>query len=191
MPDSVENKLLHALDLFFRERAAYHRYTCNGDPPMLTAAEIVLLEAIERCASLLADDVSLVRSRFLGSETRSINIRRAYLLTFFAVRMAVYGVRSQNAQVVELGLLGLVLDDNLVDYREVLKALVIIEDCAKRLGLDLGTILGRYLHLASAKRRETIEEYLSRTPEWRGLRIMGIIAKGSDANLTYDSVPWE
>jgi hypothetical protein len=117
-----------------------------------------------------------------------ISFEDAYRLTILAVRMAVLAVRTQNRELLRAGLIGLVIDDSEVDWRDFLGALSIIEDCARRLGLDFYAEVLFLLGFTSRSRKETIQNgYFSRALAFRSPDVFGFAAVGPDFNLKYVS----
>ena len=86
----------------------------------------------------------------------------------FAVRMAVYAVRTESPSVLRAGLVCIALDDDVVDWRDLMTVLSLIEYCAGRLGLDFRRSVEDILPLATAERGSTIVNgYLSSSPQLR------------------------
>lgn len=161
-------------------QAKPYQMISRGEMP--TEAEVRLSEAIKRSAPISEQEVLLVRSR--------LDLEQAYFLVNFARRMAVYGARINDVDVLTRCTLGFVLDENLVEWRDILIDLSILEDCAVRLGADTEAVLEASLRFASDKRRETIRGYCSRPPEMRGLKVMRVAVTGSGHELTYARFPW-
>jgi hypothetical protein len=113
--------------------------------------------------------------------------RDALSLIIFAVRMAIFAVRRHDKNLIEKAIWAICLDNNIADWRDALVALAIIEDCAKRLSMDFGTLIGKWLYLAPPKRLRTIEEgYLARSNAMRTVQVMGYTASiSSDGMLEY------
>ena len=162
--------LLHAL-------AGVTHYAPDGIPDIPMPAELALLGAIERSVPVAAEEVASIRS--------GLTLWQGYLLLCFALRMGVYAVHTNNRAALYAGTFGLVADGDLVDWKDVLIYLSIVEDCASRLGTDLESAVRPHIHLASEERRETIAEYVSREPEMRGLGVMRVAVSGSGSTLAY------
>jgi len=156
-----------------------YRMIASGEMP--SEAEVRLFEAI-KCVPVSEQEMTKVRSW--------LNMEQAYFLVNFARRMAVYAARIGDVAILKRCVLGFVFDENLVEWRDILMDLSIVEDCAVRLGADLDTALKANLQFASDKRRETINGYCSRPPEMRGLKVMRIAVSGSGHELTYTRMPW-
>ena len=79
------------------------------------------------------------------------------------------------------------IDEDEVDYRDVLSALSIIEHYASKLGVNLHDLVLPLCVVASMDRRDTIiNGYFSRTPEMRTIEVMGYKEVGG--NIT--KIPW-
>lgn len=157
-----------------------YRMIARGEMPI--AAEVRLCEAIQRSIPISEQEVIKVRSR--------IDLEQAYFLVNFARRMAVYAARINEVGILKRCTLGFVFDENLVEWRDILMDLSIVEDCAVRLGTDIQEAFAENLRFASDKRRETITGYCSRPPEMRGLKVMRVAVSGSGHELTYTRIPW-
>lgn len=144
--------------------------------------ELDLLQAVHSAGPLSEGMVAQ-----LGQE---VDLAQSYLLLDFAVRSAIYAVRAGSPRALHNGAFALVLDRDLLDYRDVLVALSVIEDCALRLGSDLKSSITPVLGIATEKRRDTIMGYLGRPPELRGLGVMGMVVSGEGPMLTYSMRPW-
>ena len=115
-----------------------------------------------------------------------LSVRDAYSLVTFAARLAVHAVRIGDASQLEIVLPMLIVDDCVVDWRDILVAMAIIEDCAIRLGIDFAACVQNVTQFATVRRRRTIEEgYLSRPRTRREVEVMGYRAVGVDKELTY------
>lgn len=157
-----------------------YRMLSKGEVP--TIAEHKLYEAIRRLAPLSEEAVCCVRQR--------LNVDQAYFLVNFARRMAVHAARTKDLAMLMLCAYGFVFDDGLVEWRDIMMDLAIIEDCCGRLGTNIESVMCECTRLASGKRRNTIGGYLSRPSEMRGLKVMKIAVSGEGTELTYSRIPW-
>ena len=104
----------------------------------------------------------------------SLGRNDAYSLAIFAIRMASHSVYLKNINVIEASFWALLADNDLLDWRDVLVGLSIIEDCVIRLGGSFSSIVDNNIQLATARRTKTIREgYMPRTPEMRHVETMG------------------
>lgn len=177
------DQLLECIRLFLSELSSFPIYGTSENPDIPMTAELALLNTIERSNPISHKEVQSIRAR--------LNYVDECHLVTFAVRMAILAARTNTISDIRSGTLGLVIDNGIVDGREILIQLSIVEDCALRLGTDLESIVRPHIHLATEKRRETIVDgYLSRTPGMRGLKIMGVAVSGHGSNLKYRQLSW-
>ena len=154
------------------------------DFPLGGAVEIPL--KTEQDLVTVIHNVGVLGSGDLVALRKDLSIRQAYSLLIFAVRMAVLAARTRSARLITAGLLGIMIDDGAIDWRDLIVALAIIEDCASRLQVDFQTEVEKWVSLATDVRRKTIREsYLSRTAEMRKVELMGYLAAEGSEGLTY------
>jgi hypothetical protein len=158
-------------------------YGMGGDVGIPTTEELALLRAFENFPPALRNELAPI--------AKTLTLRQADLLSAFTVRMATFAVRKNAIHVLRIGTLPLVVDDNLLDWRNVLMVLSIIDDSALRLGTDLESVIQDAIALASDRRRTTINEYLLRPPAFRGIKVMGIEALGNGDQFRYKKKPFE
>ena len=130
----------------------------------------------------LLEQFALVRrDGAAGFERPGVAHRLAYKLVALAVRAAVFARREKCGDLLRDGLIGLVLDNGCIDYRDLLMALCIIEDCAQELHVDLTFELTAIQPFARRETWETIAGgFLVRPPEMRTLKTFGV--RRLDAN---------
>ncbi|WP_009962457.1 hypothetical protein [Verrucomicrobium spinosum] len=111
---------------------------------------------------------------------------QAYAFVTFAVRMSVLAVRKCEIKLIRSVLVCLILDDALVDSKDILRALGIIDDCCGRLDLDLAKEMEELSVIAVPRRRHTlIDGYFSRSPDMKGALIMGFVPAGEMGQFGY------
>lgn len=146
--------------------------------PIPAPTEQMLLETLKQYSPINSHDLATVR--------QGLGVRHAYSLMIFAVRMAIHGARTGSADVIRMGMLGLAVDDGVVDWRDVLIALSLVEDCASRLGLDFGEEIEKLASLATEERKRImLEGYLPRSSEMRAIDVMGFKATEGSEGLQY------
>jgi hypothetical protein len=179
MSDEISKVLGDAVDAFLETVPAKVCYRgMGGDVEIPTPAELSLVRAFEASPPRSREDLIPI--------ARRLNLHKAYVLGAFALRMAVLAARSDAIRVLRSGIFGLVIDDDLIDYRDVLVVLSAIEDCSHRLGTDLKTVVEGAASVATERRYNTIvNDYLARPPGLRGLQIMRIEALGDGDKLEY------
>ncbi|GEM_PF-6160229 len=182
MSDDVSKVLGEAIDAFLETVPPTIRYyAMGGDVEIPTAAELALLHVFETSPPRSRADLTDIASK--------LTMDQAYTLPAFSLRMAIYAVRTNAIQALRAGTFGLVIDNDLKDWRDVLLSLSIVEDCASRLGTDLHSVMQNAIKVATDQRRDTINAYISRPPDWRGLGIMRVEAFGDGPTLRYKHHP--
>jgi len=184
MAGEITKVLAEAISAFLETVPSSVRYRgMGGDVEIPTSAEMSLVRVFEALFPRCRDDLAPI--------ARGLNVDQSYRVAAFSVRVATLAARTNAIHLLRAGTLGLVVDDNLVDYRDVLMGLSVVDDCTSRLGADLGFVMQDAISVASDRRRDTIvREYLSRLPAWRGIGPMGVEAFGEGETLTYKAKPW-
>ena len=116
----------------------------------------------------------------------SIDMHLAVLLNRFARRMANAAVQLNNDDLVCVALVGVSLDNDLLDDRDVYGTGALIIDSLSRRNLDASTLFTRYLSLATENRRALLTRQLKTAPSYmRSLRSMGFGVVESGAFFKY------
>lgn len=150
----------------------------GGETPIPFGAELELMEALSNIDGITRD--SLVQLR------NALTRRQAYELVIFAVRVAVCSVRTNSARLVDSAILAFLVDDCLVDWRDSIRALSLIEDSARRLGLDLRERMIPLRVLMTERQARTIfEDYFERPSEMRSIGVMRFRAIDTREGLLY------
>ena len=156
----------------------YYFFPSGGDLAIPLTSEEEFLQALEKGQAELAEVVPAVRMR--------LSRKQAYALAIFAVRMAILGAKTKGAGVIRHSLISLMFDDDLVDSRDILCALSLVEDCGSRVAMDTGNLLETLVEIATWKRRETIVDgYLARPPNMRTIDVFGYFAVINKEGLRY------
>lgn len=143
-----------------------------------TPSECALAKAFEAALPTLRDQIYPIR--------KTLTVRNAHHLTIFAVRTALLAARSNSKNLIDVSILALLIDEGLVDWRDTLIALSLIEDCSKRVGVDFRRSIESHVALATDTLRKTIVNgYLARSEEMRSIKIMGFTSRDSDEGLVY------
>lgn len=152
-------------------------FPAGGNVPIPMQSEVAFVESLEESTPLAQATILAI-----GQE---LGLRQSYLCVIFAVRMAIFAARTGSAGYLRNGLHGLVFG-TLVDRRDLLGALSIIEDCAQRIAFDfLGELRTFRDAVHDAGVRATIEGYLSRLPEMRKVEVMGFSAAMGEEDIGY------
>jgi hypothetical protein len=120
-------------------------------------------------------------------ELRSVlDVKLAYSLVILTVRFVLYSVRISSPRLFRLSLPFLLADDNLVDWRDILVAASIIDDCARHLSIDFSSEIQSLLGYATERRRDTILcGYLSRDTEMKQTDVFGVLPRTGPEGLSY------
>jgi uncharacterized protein with NRDE domain len=146
---------------------------------VLTDDESRLLDTIVRLRPIRASDLEKVRSQLT-------TVTADQIITF-AEDAAEIAARTNRPELLLPGLLGLVVDLDQNDWRDVLTTMSVINDCVLRLQINFEKEISSLLSLATDRRRQTIEGFFKRTPEERRLCYFGLAATGSGEELRYES----
>jgi hypothetical protein len=153
-------------------------FPMGGTNAIPMKSENAILDSLEDAERLTRNAVIPIRDQ--------LGLRQSYSMVIFAVRMAVLAVRTNTQHYLKAGFLGLAVAGRQVDWRDLLGALSIIEDCANRLGLEFRVEIEQCVALMADEARETlIDGYLSRLPEMRKVEVMGFVAQNCEAGLCY------
>jgi hypothetical protein len=169
---------IDAIRTFLTSCPPIYDFPLGGSDAIPIEPEKRLLEALARIGQFELAEIPVVR--------QALTIRDAYSLVTFTTRMAIFSVRSGSTVPILTTIAMIVIDDGLVDWRDVLTALSIIEDCAARMSLDIGELLNSVIPLATEKRRHSIRNgYLGRPVAMRSPAVMGFVPSGENASFLF------
>jgi hypothetical protein len=167
-----------AVDKFLSSCPNDFDFPAGGTTKIPLESELKMAKEIQDAMPLTSESLVPLRER--------LTIRRAYQLIIFAVRMAVLAARTGAAGLIDTAIYGLVIENGLVDWRDTLRALSIIEDCAKRLGIDFQNKIKQFENLMSDKSKKVVfEGYCSRAVEMRAVTAMGFIVENGEDGVSY------
>jgi hypothetical protein len=127
-------------------------------------------------------------SNSLESLRDGLNLEQAYQVIILALRLAVLAVRTQSVKALDPAILFLSLENGLVDWRDTLRALSILEDCSRTLDADFQKKMEEMKPVMGDKLKKTIfEGYLVRTIEARTISAMGFVVKHTLEGILYVS----
>jgi hypothetical protein len=116
----------------------------------------------------------------------TLTVRMSYALLSFAVRSAVLAVRRRSSQLLRSVIPLFVIDDDQVDWRDVITALSIVDDCAERLSMDLSSEIRPFIAIGTGCRQDTIlNGYLARTLQMRKIGVFGFEVKDGPSGIVY------
>jgi hypothetical protein len=149
-----------------------------------------LLEAESKLTKSWADFEALSEVAW-SSVREQISRTDEMYLWYYAARMAELAVRRNDESFVRYGLMALVVDDKFLDQRDIFTALALLLDAAKRIEADVESVFRNVAKRASAKRRDTIETYVTERcgePSMdEVLAGIGYTVSGTGENFSYRS----
>jgi hypothetical protein len=155
-----------AISQFLAGCGQNYDFPAGGSISIPSETEKSLVNALQRMSNPQPKEIAQFR--------RQLGFRESYKLLIFAVRMGILAARRGDASLLQAGLIGLVLDKGHVDYRDLLGALAIIEECSLRVHLDLHEELRSVAPLIEdARLRDTIDGYFAREPQMRQTEVLG------------------
>lgn len=169
----MTTNLQHNLDSFLNAAPNSYPFPMGGETEIPMESENELLDAIQQSVNAPNQDWPSVGEK----------VRQGYQCAVFAVRMAVYAVRKNNKSILEASAYGLVFSNGQVDWRDLLKALSIMDDCCRRLDTKLENILPNSVDRNGMQ--DTIKGYLLRESEMREIGALGIHTEDTPEGLVY------
>ena len=177
MSTDIDN-LRHALNGFLESCGRDYEFPAGGKNEMLTPSETALHVAIK------PDTIS--DSEKIRTLSEGFDWEACYSVVIFGVRLAVLAVRRDTPELYKLGVLALVAGSPKVDWRDVLGAFAIFDNCGARLRLQFQAEVESVVEFTDeAKLRSTMDGYFSRSDEMRSVEVMGFMENGSDRELSF------
>ncbi len=105
----------------------------------------------------------------------------------YAARMASLAIRNHEAQIVVGGMIALALDDDIVDYRDVLASLCLLCDASQRLMRFDPESINAILQLATPKRSRLLRRYVNSRVGVTTPEMMGFVPTGEGSSFLYRS----
>jgi hypothetical protein len=125
------------------------------------------------------------------SEIRtSIDQHLAGMLLVYGMRMATLSVREGNPIRVSHGLMALVLDQDLLDQRDVLCDAALLYDASTRLNVSPEALFRRSANYASSQRSSLLLQYLTAPDYMKSAESMGFDVVTTEEGFTYKHRPW-
>jgi hypothetical protein len=124
--------------------------------------------------SEVADVVRAFRQRDASGRSamrRAISMEEFYTLLAFSKRQAVFAIREQSADPIEIGLGAIaMIEADRTDFRDILGALSFLYHAAARLGLNPRVVFGAAALISEHETGRLIEGFAARKPEDLDLR---------------------
>ncbi len=167
------------INAFLKSCPSTYDYPLGGDTQIPTPEEKILVELFFGNLSIEASLVEIIR--------KSLSRKDAYSLLVFSLRMGVLSVERNDKRFLQAAFWGLFADDDLLDWRDVLVSLSILEDCLSRINGEITDLIHKNIELATEKRRKTmLDGYLRRSLNMRHVEAMGFKAIfKQDGRLSY------
>ena len=106
------------------------------------------------------------------------------LLLGIAMGAAIWSIREEDPRRLKFGLIALILENCAEDYRETLMMLCLLDNSAKKLGIQIDDYYSQLRSYASANIRELFDSYLKMSP--RDISAMGFVeAEDESGGFTY------
>ena len=119
-------------------------------------------------------------------ELRSrVDASLAGLLLVYSMRMSILAVRHREKHRLYDAAMGLVIDNDLLDYRDVLTVACLIYDAATRIGIDPSMPIRDAMTHATLARRNLLEGYLTGPSYTKSITSMGFEALKTKHGFTY------
>jgi hypothetical protein len=176
---SMKTDCLLALERFFSTAIPDHGYTlfsCHEIPELLPGEE-QLSEQWAKFELLTRADWAEVHA--------SIDAIRSGCLLVYGMRMAFLSVRANKEAGIWHGLMGIVLGNDIFDYRAVLSVATLLYEGALRLEANPEGLFQRAVAHASPKRRELLEGFETGPNFTKSIESKGFVCFGSGKQFTY------
>lgn len=139
----------------------------HGDLSLIDPAPNPLDDALREIAGRYAASDSVQRAAIRDS----IDMDGFYILMTFGKRSAVLAMREKKAEIVRHGLTGIaMIDQQRVDFRDILMCLALLYHAANRVGADADKMFRETALLAEPEVRKQIAGFVEQTSDYRNLR---------------------
>jgi hypothetical protein len=120
-----------------------------------------------------------------GQIAETLGPDQSFALLVYAERMAIASVRQNSAELLDRALIGIMMEGFRRDARETLIALSLIDHSAKKLGLDLRTMVGNAAALGGSS-MNLLRDFCDRSDPDRSIASMGYYeGKTETGQFTY------
>ena len=120
------------------------------------------------------------------AEIRSIvDASLAGTLLIYSMRMSTLAVRGGNPRRLRDAVMGLVVDTDLLDSRDIIVAATLAYDAATRIGADPEQLLRASMKYATPARKNLLDEYLRGPSFTKSIRSMGFDAVETELGFVY------
>ena len=140
-------------------------FPLGGEVAIPQPSESCLLNYLLAGGGLTSADIVRMRKELARND--------AYSLAIFAARMAVLSLERKQKELLESSFWALVVDDDRLDWRDVLVSLSIVEDCLLGHNGDIAGLIRSHAEIATERRKKIVLGYLKRRFKMRSVEIMG------------------
>jgi hypothetical protein len=106
-----------------------------------------------------------------GQFTSAVSIDGFYTLITFAQRVAVFGLRTKDAEMVKDGFTALaIIEAKRTDFRDIICALALLHHTASRIGVDPGSLLRQAAEIAEPEVAGLMLEFQKRDERYKNLK---------------------
>jgi len=160
----------------FAETVQYDLFDCH-EAPLPLPVETAVSNSWRLFESLSDEERTKVRAR-LG---RHWPVK----LLAYAMRMAILAVRNNDNASLCVGAMALVVDDNRLDDRDVLRVLSVLHDAGIRIGAAPDAIIARVGRFATRERSSLFRSFLDGPRYMKSIHSMGFEAEGAADTFVY------
>jgi hypothetical protein len=155
----------------------YNLFSCHGRP-MLSEEEKRFADTLECFGDIPTHDWAAIR--------REVDLKLSAKLLAFAVRMASAAAREGEDHFLKSGFMALVLDNNVIDERDIYLVACILGDAAHRLGVSVDAMIRSTALFATNERSTILRNGFLRGPSYmRSLKSMGVELIDTPDGLAY------
>lgn len=146
------------------------------------------LDFESRVASFVAAMGPDLSAADISSLRTSMTYWEAYNFIIVALRLAVLSTRTRSVAFLDSSIIILLMTNSLVDWRDTLRGLAVLDDCCTSLNVSLRDKMDQFTHLMNGELKRIIYEgFLKREKVMQSLTVMGIARKQAPDGITYVS----
>ncbi len=143
------------------------------------------------------EDLSVWMPRFESFDEQArkriremVSLELAAKFLTFSLRIATFSIRTSNLEFILSGALALVVDDDLLDFRDVLRVTCVLYDAGVRLKCKPDAFLQRAAAVATPMRSSLLRENFLGGPDYmKSIRSMGFEAVDGPDGFYYKHIP--
>jgi hypothetical protein len=169
----------HLEDLFAAVVHELHaaEFPAGAAIPIPTPGEQALLVELQRSGEFPVAAMQHLRTTVTRDDS--------YVVVIWAVRTAIFAERTANPRAFGIAGFGLAVDEDLVDWRDILRAMAVFEEIAERMGISLEESIQHARAAALPDRAHTIDAHFRRRPAIRSIDVMALSRIATEQGITY------